>query len=62
MTADRFMNFDQPGFAKIATSLRVDPYGNRSSILTMETRVSATDDASRPRFRGTGCSSALSAT
>jgi hypothetical protein len=51
MTPERFMSFDQPGFAKIATSLRVDPYGNRSSILTMETRVAVTDDASRLRFR-----------
>jgi hypothetical protein len=51
MTPERFMSFDQPGFAKIATSLRVDPYGNRSCILTMETRVVVTDDASRRRFR-----------
>ncbi len=51
MTLERFVNFYQPGFAKIATSLRVDPYGNRSCILTMETRVAVTDDASRQRFR-----------
>jgi hypothetical protein len=51
MTPERFVSFDQQGFAKIATSLRVDPYGNRSCILTMETRVAATDDASRLRFR-----------
>jgi hypothetical protein len=51
MTAERFVSFDQPGFAKIVTSLRVDPYGIRSSILTMETRVAATDEASRRRFR-----------
>jgi len=51
LTPERFVSFDGPGFAKIATSLRVDPYGNRSSILTMETRVAVTDDASRRRFR-----------
>lgn len=51
MTPQRFVSFDGPGFAKIATSLRVDPYGNRSSILTMETRVAVTDEASRRRFR-----------
>jgi hypothetical protein len=51
MTPERFVSFDQPGFAKIATSLRVDPYGHRSCILTMETRVAVTDDASRRRFR-----------
>lgn len=51
MTPQRFVSFDRPGFAKIATSLRVDPYGSRFSILTMETRVAVTDDASRLRFR-----------
>lgn len=51
LTPERFVSFDSPGFAKIATSLRVDPYGKRSSILTMETRVAATDDASRRRFQ-----------
>jgi hypothetical protein len=51
MTPEKFVSFDGPGFAKIATSLRVDPYGSRSSILTMETRVAVTDDASRLRFR-----------
>ncbi|RYF59841.1 MAG: hypothetical protein EOO27_07975 [Comamonadaceae bacterium] len=50
-TPEQFANFDEPGFAKIATSLRIDPYGNDSSILTMETRVAITDDSSRRRFR-----------
>jgi len=50
-TPEQFTNFDEPGFAKIATSLRVDPYGNDSTILTMETRVAVTDDTSRRRFR-----------
>lgn len=50
-TPEQFRSFDEPGFAKIATSLRVDPYGNDSSILTMETRVAITDDTSRRRFR-----------
>ena len=49
-TPEQFTSFVEPGFAKIATSLRVDPYGNDSSILTMETRVCVTDDASRRRF------------
>jgi hypothetical protein len=51
VTAEQFVSFDRPGFAKIATSLRVDPYGRGSSILTMETRVAVPDDASRRRFR-----------
>ena len=50
-TPEQFTNFDHPGFAKIVTSLRVDPYGNDSSILTVETRVAATDAMSRRRFR-----------
>ena len=50
-TPEQFRSFDKPGFAKIATSLRVDPYGDDSSILTMETRVAITDDTSRRRFR-----------
>jgi hypothetical protein len=45
------MSFDEPGFAKIVTSLRVDPYGTDSSILTVETRIAATDAMSRRRFR-----------
>jgi len=48
---DQFISFDRRGFAKIATSIRIDPYGNDSSILTMETRVGITDDESRRRFR-----------
>jgi hypothetical protein len=50
-TPEQFTSFDEPGFAKIAASLRIDPFGNDSSILTMETRVAITDDASRRRFR-----------
>jgi hypothetical protein len=50
-TPEQFTTFDEPGFAKIAASLRIDPYGNDSSILTMETRVAITDDKSRRRFR-----------
>ena len=48
---EQFTSFDEPGFAKIAAGLRVDPYGIDSSILTMETRVAITDDDSRRRFR-----------
>lgn len=50
-TPEQFTNLNEPGFAKIATSLRIDPYGNGSSILTMETRVAITDAKSRRRFR-----------
>jgi hypothetical protein len=50
-TREEFAAFDQPGFVKLVESTRVDPYGERSSIVTMETRVLATDDESRRRFR-----------
>jgi hypothetical protein len=43
--------YDEPGFALIALSLRVDPRGSASSILTMETRVALTDAGSLRRFR-----------
>jgi hypothetical protein len=43
--------YDEPGYAKIALSLRVDPRGTTSSILTMETRVALTDAGSLRRFR-----------
>ncbi|MCB5294790.1 hypothetical protein BJQ90_04259 [Arthrobacter sp. SO3] len=49
-TPGQFTKFDEPGFAKIATNLRIDPYGNDASVLTVETRVAITDDESRRRF------------
>src|SRR5215207_8815250 len=51
VTRAEFAAFDQPGFAKLVESTRVDPYGDRSSIVTMETRVAVTDEDSRRRFR-----------
>jgi hypothetical protein len=45
-----FVAFDQPGFAKIAFSLGVRPYGTASSIVTMDTRIVMTDLKSRQRF------------
>jgi hypothetical protein len=50
-TPEEFTNFDEPGYAKITAGLRIDPYGNESSIVTIETRVALTDDESRRRFR-----------
>ena len=51
VTRAEFAGFDQPGFAKLVESTRVDPYGERSSIVTTETRVRCTDPDSRRRFR-----------
>lgn len=58
----RFRDFAEPGFAKIAASFRVDPYGSGSTILTTETRVVLTDPESRRQSSGTGGSWDRSAT
>jgi hypothetical protein len=50
-TKGEFSSFNQPVFAKIATTLRFDPYGIGSTILTMQTRVALADHESRRRFR-----------
>jgi len=46
-----FAAFAEPGYAKIALGLRVQPYGTGGTILTLETRVALTDAASLRRFR-----------
>jgi hypothetical protein len=46
-----FAAFHQPGFVKIAWTLRADPAGERGSIFRSETRVIATDADARARFR-----------
>ncbi len=51
VTAEDFASFSGPGFAKLAESTRVTPYGAHACILTLETRVAATDEDSRRRFR-----------
>lgn len=51
VTPETFAGFREPGFLKIATSVRVDPYGAASTILTVETRAVLTDEESRRRFR-----------
>ena len=51
VAAEQFAGFDEPGFAKIAESTRADPYGDRFSIVTVESRVALTDEDSRRRFR-----------
>ncbi|OOK82993.1 hypothetical protein BZL30_1503 [Mycobacterium kansasii] len=51
MTADSFAGFAEPGFAKLAETTRVTPFGAHACILTLETRVVSTDEASRRRFQ-----------
>jgi hypothetical protein len=50
VTRAQFAAFDQPGFAKLVESTRVDPYGEWSSVVITETRVRCTDPDSRRRF------------
>jgi hypothetical protein len=46
-----FVTFAEPGFVKIAWTLRVRPIDSQSSIFSTETRAVATDAAARARFR-----------
>jgi hypothetical protein len=48
---DEFAAFDEPGYAKIAWTLRADPVGAAASMARTETRVATTDAAARARFR-----------
>jgi hypothetical protein len=46
-----FAAFSEPGYVKIAWSLRADPAGAEASLFRTETRAAATSDAARARFR-----------
>ena len=48
---DRFAEFDEPGYVKIAWTLRADPVGQIGSIFRTETRSVATDATARIKFR-----------
>jgi hypothetical protein len=48
---DEFAAFAEPGYVKIAWTLRADPISERESLFRTETRVLATDPSARARFR-----------
>lgn len=48
---DDFAAFSEPGFVKIAWTLRADPVDGEASIFRTETRAVATDASARARFR-----------
>jgi hypothetical protein len=48
---DEFATFGEPGFVKIAWTLRADPIDGEKSVFRTETRAVATDPAARARFR-----------
>lgn len=49
--AAEFASFSEPGFVKIAWTLRADPVDAGHSVFQTETRVCATDPEARRRFR-----------
>jgi hypothetical protein len=51
LTPDEFAAFNEPGYVKIAWTLRADPAGPNRSIFRHETRVTTTDTAARAKFR-----------
>jgi hypothetical protein len=51
LTPDAFAAFNDPGYVKIAWTLRADPIGSKESIFRTETRALATDGFARVRFR-----------
>jgi hypothetical protein len=48
---DAFRDFQEPGYVKIAWTLRADPAGPEHSVFRTDTRAVATDAAARTRFR-----------
>jgi len=51
VTAEAFVDFDQPGFAKAVVNIVFMPQGNGSVRVTTETRVHCLGDASQRYFR-----------
>jgi hypothetical protein len=51
LSSAEFQKFQEPGFVKIAWTLRTDPLASESSIASTETRVASTDAAARAKFR-----------
>jgi len=50
-SADAYARFDEPGYAKVAWSLRVIARGTHAARIEVEVRVTTTDDESWERFR-----------
>jgi hypothetical protein len=51
LAPEEFAEFNEPGYAKIAWTMAVEPTGPDTSIFRTETRVITTDPESRRRFR-----------
>jgi hypothetical protein len=48
---EEFLAFNEPGYAKIAWTLTVEPTNPTASVFRTQTRVTTTDAESRKRFR-----------
>jgi hypothetical protein len=48
---EEFAAFNEPGYVKIAWTLRADPVAPLSSVFRTETRAVATDRTARSKFR-----------
>jgi hypothetical protein len=46
-----FTGFHEPGYAKIAWTLRADPINAAESVARTETRIATTDETARKKFR-----------
>jgi hypothetical protein len=51
LAPDDFKTFEEPGYVKIAWTLRADPIDAAKSVFRTETRVVTTDPTSRAKFR-----------
>jgi hypothetical protein len=51
LPAEEFEDFHEPGYVKIAWTLRADPIDAAKSVFRTETRVATTDPTSRAKFR-----------
>lgn len=51
LPAEQFASFNEPGFVKIAWTLRADPQNSGASVFRTETRAVATDATARAAFR-----------
>jgi hypothetical protein len=51
LSPDEFLAFNEPGYVKIAWTLRADPAGPSASVFRTETRVATTDAIARTKFR-----------
>ena len=51
VSSDEFAAFSEPGYAKAAFNMQAQPSAEGGTLLTTETRIQATDEHARRRFR-----------